>query len=455
MRVIKHGSWILLLVTTPIFAQEATFSGLGDLPGGNFSSNGWGVSGDGSVVVGQSVSENGAEAFRWENGVMEGLGDLPGSGFASIAFGLSSLGDVVVGESRGQSVFGEAFRWENGVMESLGDLPGGLLSSTAWDTSADGAVVVGQASPGGVAPREGAFRWENGVMEALPDLPGGDVKSRAHGISDDGSIIVGSSGGSDGNEAVRWVDTVVEGLGSPANGHSAVAYDCSADGTVVVGEYFLDSPFRQAGFIWRDGVGMEQLPDFPGPTPLLVARAVSGDGRVVAGTVSGTEGSGAFIWTAETGTRLLKSVLVNLYGLDLTGWTLGTVYNHGINDDGTVLVGEGINPNGDHEGWRATLPPWPVAGEPELPEDLASLGVYPNPVRDYARVRVVLDTPAEGRATLSDVLGRVVAVIHKGPLAAGGHSLLFSAAELPAGVYVVRADFGKAGTASRAVTVLR
>ena len=201
---------------------------------------------------------------------------------------------------------------------------------------------------------------------------------------------------------------------------------------------------------------MEQLPDFPGSTPLLIANAVSGDGLVVAGDVSGDEGTGAFIWTAETGTRLLKSVLVDLYGLDLTGWALITVYYNGLNADGTVIVGAGQNPQGELEGWRAVLPPWPVANAPEAPQSSEwSVSVFPNPVRERATVRVTLAAPSQGRVTVSDVLGRVVAVLHDGTLAAGAHSFSLSTERLPAGVYVVRADFGIAGAASQAVTVLR
>ena len=43
----------------------ASFQGLGDLPGGSFYSTAYGVSADGSVVVGLSGSASGPEAFRW------------------------------------------------------------------------------------------------------------------------------------------------------------------------------------------------------------------------------------------------------------------------------------------------------------------------------------------------------------------------------------------------------
>ncbi|HSJ98753.1 MAG TPA: hypothetical protein VLC53_16880, partial [Myxococcota bacterium] len=57
---------------------RATFRGLGNLPGGNWSSAA-DVSSDGSVVVGWSMVAGAKEAFRWTAAEgMVGLGDLPG-----------------------------------------------------------------------------------------------------------------------------------------------------------------------------------------------------------------------------------------------------------------------------------------------------------------------------------------------------------------------------------------
>ncbi|MCH7603269.1 MAG: hypothetical protein IIB54_10920, partial [Planctomycetes bacterium] len=70
----------MMLIATPSFAGTVpSFQGLGDLPGGSISSGAWGVSADGSVVVGVSSSTSGQEAFRWTSGGgMVGLGDLAG-----------------------------------------------------------------------------------------------------------------------------------------------------------------------------------------------------------------------------------------------------------------------------------------------------------------------------------------------------------------------------------------
>ena len=125
---------------TSAFGQ-ATFEGLGDLPGGAVSSFAYGVSADGAVVVGFSVSASASpgnlEAFRWTaDGGMVALGDLPGGRFASRAVATSADGSVVVGfSSSAESALSqgnEAFRWTvDGGMVAMGFLPGGPSRSDA------------------------------------------------------------------------------------------------------------------------------------------------------------------------------------------------------------------------------------------------------------------------------------------------------------------------------------
>src|SRR5262245_49323645 len=118
------GSFLSSLALAGAADAEPGFAGLGDLPGRAFSSDAYGISADGSTVVGQSTSSNGSEAFRWTvaDGIV-GLGDLPNNGFSSLARGASADGSVIVG--RGLSgLGGEAFRWTSaGGMVGLGDLP--------------------------------------------------------------------------------------------------------------------------------------------------------------------------------------------------------------------------------------------------------------------------------------------------------------------------------------------
>lgn len=72
---------VVLLFDWFAIAAEATiqpsFKLLGDLPGGDFRAEVYGISADGSIVVGSSESSLGTEAFYWTRmeGIV-GLGDL-------------------------------------------------------------------------------------------------------------------------------------------------------------------------------------------------------------------------------------------------------------------------------------------------------------------------------------------------------------------------------------------
>lgn len=428
------------LPATPVLAQsgvdqhrlngEVVFEGLGDLPGGDTLSWANGMSPDGSVVVGYSSSENGDnEAFRWEDGTLESLGDLSEGDFSSSAFNASANGAVVVGV--GTSANGiEAFRWEDETTEGLGDLTGGGFFSWARGVSANGSVVVGQGfSDGGFE----AFRWENGTMEGLGDLPGGSFFSYAYGVSADGSVVVGSGTSGESMEAFRWEDETMEGLGDlPGGAFTSLAYATSPDGNVVVG--YGTSENGPEAFRWQDGV-MEGLGDLPGGSFDSRATGVSADGSMVVGFGTSTAGYEAFIWTAEDGTRNLKDVLETDYGLDLTGWTLEAAY--GISDDGAVIVGEGHNPDGHTEAWRATGL-FPVSTDPNAPERKArALTNHPNPANASTRLTFSLEAPALITLNVYDALGRLISTTRQ-HLEAGPNQVELHTAGWPAGIYIAR-----------------
>ena len=82
------------------------------------------------------------------------------------------------------------------------------------------------------------------------------------------------------------------------------------------------------------------------------------------------------------------------------------------------------------------------------------VSVWPNPAAGAATVSLALPESAEQvRLVLYDALGREVAVLHDGPLAAGAHEVSLDAAGLAPGAYVVRAE-GVAAPPTR-LTVLR
>jgi hypothetical protein len=105
--------------------------------------------------------------------------------------------------------------------------------------------------------------------------------------------------------------------------------------------------------------------------------------------------------------------------------------------------------------WR-TAEPFVVAGEvapPAAPSGL-SISVQPNPVSGTAQVDVSAGVAADARIEVLDALGRVVSVVHAGPLGAGTHRFALGVAGWAAGMYAVRAE-GSGGSIVARFTVAR
>ncbi len=160
----------------------------------------------------------------------------------------------------------------------LGRLGGGLSGAT--DVSSDGSVVVGRAENASGYWR--AFRWTaGGGMEDLGTLGGNS--SWAYGVSSDGSVVVGDSG----FRAFRWTEGGgMQALGTLGGDSQALCV--SSDGSVVVGwAQNASGDFR--AFRWTASGGMEDLNVtyaslLTDGSSLMVARALSPDGRYIVGT---------------------------------------------------------------------------------------------------------------------------------------------------------------------------
>ena len=258
-----------------------------------------GVSADGSTVVGQNqynfAGGSRFDAFRWTTtSNAQSLGFLPGAdsaGSFAAATATSADGAVVVGNSR--STEGQqAFRWSvAGGMISLGTLPTTNSSSisAANAVSNDGAFVVGYSfSDSG----QEAFLWTKADgMTGLGDLTGGIYASQATGVSADGSIVVGNSadGSSNYNTAFIWdadngmrnLKTVLENESLDLAGWELrVTSGVSDDGTVVTGWGLnpagqTEAWVAQIDFVDSDGDG---VPDSNDTCPLDPLNDADGDG---------------------------------------------------------------------------------------------------------------------------------------------------------------------------------
>lgn len=347
-----------LVASIPADLRAASFQGLGHLGG---QSQAFGVSADGSVVVG-SVSGSGNlryVGFRWdaENGMVP-LGALSQTSRYTAASGISGDGSTVVGvaeEANGQR---RAVLWEGTVgpivLEDLEISSQWTQAFWAEASTFGGAVVVGQS-------RGHAFRWdpENGTVSlgGLPGVP--TIASSAGGVDDDGSVIVGGVTTEIGTQPFRWnSEQGMVGLGSFAGAPiGGFAQAVSSDGSVVVGSSLSASSMTRA-FRWDALHGMAELGELPAGYVTSAALGVSADGSTAVGFIR-EAGLADFLsnraaYWDEAGQVHELSVFLRAMGLDLAGWTLISAQD--VSADGRTIVGSGINPTGQIEAWIAVIP---------------------------------------------------------------------------------------------------
>jgi uncharacterized membrane protein len=376
---------VLAIGIAPV-AAGPSFEGIGNPQGPDSETYAFGVSGDGSVVVGQSQ-----QAIRWTRA--GGIQRLAGVEFLhyGLAHSASYDGAVIGGAAIGTNGPVWPASWVlsgngSGGLSSAGQVLE-VASGQVNAVSADGRFAAGNVLLDSVDHR--AYRWNLG--DQTKTLIGYGV---ARGMSADGAVVVGHTGREPVVEppnpfpvtapanalvqprAFRWTESDGRTLiGDPSALQSSAA-GISADGTTIVGaNTYEDAAGYRKAFRWTSDGGWQPLGATPSGWSGSEARAVSGDGSVVVGTFTAgfltfpapaadsmdsalVESSvvvdEAFIWDADHGLRNLQDVLTTDFGLDLTGWTLTSAV--GISWDGTVIVGNGFNPSGYPQAWVATVP---------------------------------------------------------------------------------------------------
>jgi probable HAF family extracellular repeat protein len=368
-----------LLVTTALITSAclipqrslsatASFQPLGLGPGG-VQSRAWDVSADGSVVVGTFFAPDPSgfffppHAYRWTAGTFQDLGTLNPNAQEAEAFAVSDDGSKIVGWSRGLSGFQRPFVWTAATgMQELSNVPGS--DAQARDISPDGSIIVGLF----FVDAEGswhAFQLSAGVVTDLGFLPGGR-DSKAQGVCGQGAAVVGSTVDSTFiQRAFRWRNGVMENLAGVSK-DLAYAEDCSDQGNVVVGTS-IDRTGNIIATRWSSRARAVSLGALGGNSS--EAHATSADGAVVVGGaglpfVNGVSEFSAFRWTSRTRIQQLSQVLQNLGVNNVTfcnqipcpAGTWFLQFALGISPDGSVIVGDAVDPNGNSEAFRAVVP---------------------------------------------------------------------------------------------------
>jgi hypothetical protein len=350
------------------FAQTTySFSGLGDLPGGTVASRASGVSANGRVIVGRS--NNGADvAVVWmlEPGGWAGPIMLPqlAPGAAAEARACDNAAMTAFGDANNASGFRQPVLW-GPPSPPAGPVPIPYpplgYSGVVYSCSADGGVACGEYLEQQVGfppplPITRAFRWTaDGGMVSLGTIPGVVAgpghQTIARACSRDGSVIVGNANdASFANRPWRW--TQAGGMVDiSAGAWAGVARGVSPDGNTVVGSFTeagLSKPFR-----WSADDGRTDLEIPTGFDSGSAFDVTNGGRRAVGLCLFGGTGNTAMLWDAGAPAISVRAALIN-GGVSMSLWHLQSVT--AVSDDGTVLVGFGINPDGQQEAWVATIP---------------------------------------------------------------------------------------------------
>ena len=359
-------TWPLLALGAVATAQNFTFRGIG-IPQGATGSSARSIASVGASVVGAAQVGGGRVPIRWAWASVSVM-----SGFAqssdTAALATSQLGDRVAGASGAQ-----AFQWKDALAYLFGSPAVGATDSRGTAVSIYGKVF-GWAQ---VGTRRSAFAWESGVATDLGGELGNPSSSMVTDCMGSGGVFCGEATGPDGRLQAFRRDSVgnrTDWLGDlPGGDFRSRALGISNGGVFVVGWGLTEG--NQEAFWWSPVVGMVPLGDLEGGEVASEARAVSQDGTMAVGVGTTQHGPEAFVWTPRLGMRNLKQFL-ELHGAPATGWTLTEAND--ITSDGRFIAGTGINPQGQTEGWVASVHPQTLIRASVTPEGYQGAGFLTN-----------------------------------------------------------------------------
>jgi hypothetical protein len=342
------ASALMIAAAGSAASAQTTFRSIGILPGAN-SSWAYGVSADGSVVAGRSGTNfyygGMTHGIRWTEST--GLVDLDPLVNDSAAYGISGDGISLVGRGLSGSRGYRAFVWSfAGGVESIDHA---FQNGALYASSSDGSVSVGEMADRNAGSH--AVKYQGNRTTTI-DAGSNAFSSLASGVSGDGGVIVGQMFvPSVGTRAFRWTEAGgIVNIGSPVLGGTSSAKGISSDGSTIVG----DSTVAGQSHAWRwtaagqTDLGLLELPGVSGS----VANGASADGSTIVGAVTRTgAGNVAFLWRADTGMVDLNALMADVLP---AGWTLTDAFATSAN--GQVIVGVGMNPNHEPEGFILGVP---------------------------------------------------------------------------------------------------
>ncbi|MBL9001679.1 MAG: hypothetical protein JNK25_11140 [Phycisphaerae bacterium] len=209
-----------------------------------------------------------------------------------------------------------------------------------YSVSADGRTAGGNARSGLTGRQHADFaRFVAPGSLRYVHPPGGELSLRGFGMSDDAAVIVGSAQSvGDPFDPLPALTTPAGGLevfsAREINADAGEFLGVSGDGSTAVGYLRTGSDQTERRFAtrWTRATGVQVVPP-PRPETLWNhAQAASRDGSMVVGdSVRADWNTEAWVWTAQSGTRLLPPLPFSSFG---------GAGAHGISPDGQWIVGD-------------------------------------------------------------------------------------------------------------------
>ncbi len=417
--------WIIFL-STDISAQNYNLLDLGTI-GGDMST-GADVNELG-LAVGSATTYGGAlHAFVWVLGFSVDMG-APFPYTVSEATGINYQGTVIAyAEGQNQSQY--AYLNDDDNWTYLGTLPELDYSVPTGINNYD--QICGYSFMLGPDGGSMAWLWQSDVMTPLGTL--GGSRSKANAINQAGEIVGYSEidlPDSSINHACEWFGDSVIDLGVLEGESQSSANDISDNGQIAGSSYHQQTtyPFLTVAkpCLWRDDqiIELELVDGYITGT----ASGVNNNGQVV-GNMSMTLAGGdshAFLWQNDM-MYDLNDRIPNSPDWEII--SASNILNTGI------IVGTGINPNGQ---WRGILLAPSQTDAPEYSELKPSSYLiaenYPNPFNNRTVINYSIPDDARVSIDIYDILGRKVESLVEGYMAAGEHEVSWNAGNYNSGVY--------------------
>jgi hypothetical protein len=275
------------------------------------------------------------------------------------------------------------------------------------------------------------------AVEVGPD--GGLTPFEKFGVALAVIVELGRSGGRGGG------DTAHIAVGAPGN---------IAGGEDAGAVYFFEVALPAPSGFDLTATNTSPLTVPPGGSVSFAYTVANNTANAATGDLWFTASPGGFSGVIRSGTLPAGATASGTYTQPVPGNAPPGTYAYRLN------IGQFPSPVVDFEPFTITVTTITVTPAPRLPgapaawvageaagwgEPLALPALpaaYPNPFADRATLRYALPEATHVRLIVYDVLGREIAVLVDGPVAAGAHEAAFDARSLPAGVYVVRLTAG-------------